>query len=201
MNWRRIVIYYGLAAVFGAYFLAFVWDPAGEGPRLTDVQAPPQSRFLPFSRESIQELRLHREGLVIRCQLDGDTWRVIEPPGASATSSLVTGLIENLTLEQETRVVQEEAEDLTSYGLTPPYATIILKGRTEAELATVFIGDRNPTSTAVYASKEGSSEVVLLGYGALYYGQLLFEAVTDSSPNTNGSPQAPAPAQDTDTSP
>ena len=63
--------------------------------------------------------------------------------------------------------MQEAADDLAAYGLKPPHATIvILKGRTESDLATVFIGGRNPTSTAVYASKEGSSEVVLLGYSA-----------------------------------
>lgn len=184
MSWRRIGLYYGLAVIFGAHFFAFVWDPAGEGPRIGEAYAPAQSRFLPFSRESVQELELHRDGQVIRCRLDRDTWRVIEPEGGNATSSLVTSLIENLTLEQETRVVQEAADDLAAYGLKPPHATIVLKGRTEADLATVFIGSRNPTSTAVYASKEGSSEVVLLGYSAFYYEELLFEAATGSTAGT-----------------
>ena len=192
MSWRRIGIYYGLALVFGAYFLVFLWDPIGEGPRLADY-APTQSRFLPFSRESIQELQLHREGQVITCQLDGDSWKVLEPQGAHVTSSLVSSLIENLTMEQETRVVKEEADDLAAYGLKPPHATVILKGKTESDLATVFIGGHNPTSTAVYASIEGSSQVVLLGYNARYYEELLFEAATGATAGTNGSPAA-APA-------
>ena len=187
MSWRRIGIYYGLALVFGAYFLVFLWDPIGEGPRLAGY-APTQSRFLPFSRESIQELQLHREGQVITCQLDGNIWKVVEPQGGNVTSSLVSSLIENLTMEQETRVVKEEAEDLAAYGLKPPHATIILKGKTEGDLATVFIGGRNPTSTAVYASIEGSSQVVMLGYNARYYEELLFEAATGATAGTNGSP-------------
>ncbi len=193
MSWRRIGIYYGLGLVFGVYFLVFLWDPIGEGPRLADY-APTQSRFLPFSRESIQELQLHREGQVITCQFDGNIWKVVEPQGGNVTSSLVSSLIENLTMEQETRVVKEEAEDLAAYGLKPPHATIILKGKTEGDLATVFIGGRNPTSTAVYASTEGSSQVVMLGYNARYYEELLFEAATGATAGTNGSP-AEAPAQ------
>ena len=187
MSWRRIGIYYGLAVVFGAYFFVFLWDPVGEGPRLTE-DAPTQSRFLPFSRESIQELQLRREGRVIRCQFDGSSWQVVEPQGGNATSYLVSSLIESLTTEQETQVVREEAEDLAAYGLKPPHATIVLKGRTESDLATVFIGGRNPTTTAVYASKEGSSQVVLLGYSARYYEELLFEAATGITAGTNGTP-------------
>lgn len=195
MSWRRIGIYYGLAVLFGGYFLAFLWDPVGEGP-ITEPYAPAQSRFLPFSRESINELQLLREGLVITCQYDGERWQVVDPPGAAATSSLVTSLIENLTLEKETRIVKEQADDLTAYGLQPPHATIVLKGKTETDLAKILIGGRNPTSTAVYASKEGSSQVVLLGYNARYYEELLYEAVTGSTAGTNGTP-AQASAQDT----
>ena len=196
MSWRRIGIYYSLAVVFGAYFLAFVWDPVGERPHLREY-SPTQSRFLPFSRESIQELQLHREGQLVRCLFDGDRWQVVEPQGGYATSSLVSSLIESLTMEQETRVVHEAADDLAVYGLRPPRATIILKGRTESDLATVLIGGRNPTSTAVYASKEGSPEVVLLGYSAFYYEELLFEAATEATAGTNGNPEAAEPAQDT----
>ncbi len=193
MSWLRIGVYYSLAAVFGVYFFAFVWDPVGERPHLREY-APTQSRFLPFSRESIQELQLHRDGQVVRCLFDGDSWQVVEPQGGYATSSLVTSLIENLTMEQETQVVEEAADDPAVYGLKPPHATIILKGKTESDLATVFIGGRNPTSTAVYASKEGSPEVVLLGYSAFYYEELLFEAATET---THGSPEAVEPARDT----
>lgn len=195
MSWRRIGLYYGLAVAFGVYFFAFVWDPVGERPHLREY-SPTQSRFLPFTRDSIQELQLHREGQVIRCLFDGDSWQVVEPLGGYATSSLVTSLIENLTTEQETRVVQEATDDLAAYGLNPPHATIVLKGRTESELATIFIGSRNPTSTAVYASKEGSPEIVLLGYSAFYYEELLFEAATDFTAGPNGSPEATEPAQE-----
>lgn len=187
MSWRRIGSYYGLAILFGAYFFVFLWDPIGEGPRLQEY-APAQSRFLPFSRESVNELQLLRDDVVITCKRDGERWQVIDPPSAQVTSDLVTSLIESLTLERETRIVREQVDDLKTYGLKPPHATIILKGKTDADLAKILIGGRNPTSTAVYASKEGSSQVVLLGYNARYYEELLYEAVTGSTAGTNGTP-------------
>jgi hypothetical protein len=106
---------------------------------------------------------------------------VLEPQGANVTSDLISGLIENLTLERETSTVTENATDLALYGLEPPHATIILTGENDQELVKISIGGRNPTSTAVYVKKEGSPQVVLLGYNARYYEELLFEAATGAT--------------------
>lgn len=190
MTWRRIGVYYGLAILFGSYFVFFLWDSVGEGPKARGLNTAVQSRFLPFSEESIHKLQLQREGQVITCQKNGKIWQVLEPQGANVTSSLVSSLIESLTLERETSSVNENADDLTLYGLEPPHATIVLTGKDEQGLATILIGGRNPTSTAVYVKKEGSSQVVLLGYNARYYEELLFEAATGA---TLGIGQTPEP--------
>ncbi len=180
MTWRRIGVYYGLAILFGSYFVFFLWDAVGDGPhRGPNVSV--RSRFLPFTEESVQQLQLQREGQVITCRKNGEIWQVLEPQGANVTSSLVSGLIESLTLERETSSVNENATDLTSYGLEPPHAIIVLTGKDDQELAKISIGGHNPTSTAVYVKKEGSPQVALLGYNARYYEELLFEAATGST--------------------
>jgi hypothetical protein len=84
--------------------------------------------------------------------------------------------VEGLVVEKETQVIDEATEDPSSYGLDPPHATVVLKGGANNVIATVFLGDRNPPSTAVYARKEGSPQIVLLGYSVRYYEELIFEA-------------------------
>ena len=197
MTWRRIGVYYGLAILFGSYFAFFLWDSVGEGPKARGLNTPVQSRFLPFTEESIHKLQLQREGQVITCQKNGEIWQVLEPPGANVTSSLVSSLIESLTLERETSSVNENADDLTLYGLEPPHATIVLTGKDDQGLATISIGGRNPTSTAVYVKKESSSQVVLLGYNARYYEELLFEAATGATLGIGQTPETPGTIPET----
>lgn len=198
MTWRRIGVYYGLAILFGSYFVFFLWDSVGDAPKIgPNANVRVQSRFLPFDEESIQQLQLEREGQVITCQKNGEIWQVLEPQGANVTSSLVSSLIESLTLERETSSVNENATDLTLYGLEPPHATITLTGKGDQELAKISIGGRNPTSTAVYVKKGGSPQVVLLGYNARYYEELLFEAATGATAGIGQTPEPPNPSSET----
>jgi hypothetical protein len=175
MTWRRIAVYYALAIALGGYFLLFEWQPGGERP-LPEQRLIQQTRFLPIPKEEIQEVQVRRDTGVVTCQRNGQAWRVVEPPGAQVTSSLLDSFVEGLVVEKEVQVIEEAKGDLSSYGLDHPHATVVLKGGANNVIATVFLGDRNPTSTAVYARKEGSPQVVLLGYSIRYYEELIFEA-------------------------
>jgi len=173
MTWRRIVVYYALAVAVGGYFFFFEWEPSGEKPLTVPKRVMTQSKFLPISRDEIVELELHRDGATVICRRDGDKWRVIEPAGAPVTSDLIVSFVENLTPEKEVQIMEEAAKDLAPYGLDQPRVTVSVKGK--SILATVLIGDRNPTGSAVYARKENSQQVVLLGSGVSYYEELIFE--------------------------
>jgi hypothetical protein len=175
MTWRRIAVYYALSLILGGYYVAFEWRPNSEAP-IRGAQPVVQNRFLPIAREDIHELVLRRPHATVQCRRTGDTWETIEPSGAKITSALITSLVENLTREKEVQVVEQAANDFAPYGLAQPYSTLELKGVGKNLLATVFVGDRNPTESAVYARKEHSTQVVLLGYNVRYYEELVFEA-------------------------
>jgi len=173
MTWRRIGIYYLLAVALGGYFFLFEWEPGGERPIIAPQRVVTQSKFLPISREEISELELHRDGATVVCRRDGEKWQVIEPAGAQVTSDLIVSFVENLTPEKEVQIMEEAAKDLTPYGLDQPRVTVTVRGKNI--LATVLIGDRNPTGSAVYARKENSQQVVLLGSSVSHYEELIFE--------------------------
>lgn len=175
MSWRRIAVYYTLCVVLGGYYLLFERRPDPEKP-IFQPRPVQQSRFLPIPREQIRILTLRRGDATITLQRNEQGWHVIEPAGAKVTSALVTSLVESLTVEKEIQIVAEAPKDLTPYGLAPPQAEILIQGATENVVTTVFLGDRNPTATAVYARRDNSPEVVLLGFSVKYYGDLIFEA-------------------------
>lgn len=176
MTWRRIATYYVLSLIIGGYYFAFAWRPNPDQP-IRGPRPMVQHRFLPIARDDIHELVLRRSDVVVQCRRNGDSWEILEPEGAQVTSAIVTSLIENLTMEKEVQVVEQSATDLKPYGLAPPYSTLELKGEGQNLLATVLIGDRNPTESAVYARIANSPRIVLLGYSVRYYEELIFESV------------------------
>ncbi len=173
MTWRRIALYYILGTVLGGYFFLFEWQPDSERP-IHRARPIAQSRLLPIPRDEIREVSLRRAVLVVSFRRNGQQWQVIEPDGAQVTSALVTSFVENLTPEKELQVIDEAPGDLSPYGLDHPSSTVIIKG--DHTVTTIFIGSTNPTSSAVYARKEHSPQVVLLGHSVRYYGDLIFQA-------------------------
>jgi hypothetical protein len=176
MTWKRVGVYYALCVILGGYFFLVEKRPKSERPLLvSETRTAQQSRFLPITRNDIQEVILRRNTGTLTCRRNGQAWQVVEPPGVQVPPDLLASFVENLTPEKEVQVINEAAKDLSAYGLDRPSSTIVIKGAQNAPVATVFLGDRNPTSSAVYARKENSSQVVLLGYSVKYYEDLIFE--------------------------
>jgi hypothetical protein len=175
MTWRRIGVYYALCAVLGSYYFLFEQRPSSEKP-IFDARPVQQSQFLPIARDQIYTLVLRRGDGVVTVGRNEQGWHVIEPSGAPITSALITSLVESLTIDREIQIVDRAPGDFAPYGLAPPDSAITIKGEKDNVVTTVFIGDRNPTATAVYARKDNSPEVVLLGFSVKYYEDLIFEA-------------------------
>lgn len=175
MTWRRITVYFALSLILGGYYFAFEWRPNSEKP-IRDARPVVLNRFLPIAREDIHELVLRHANAVVRCKRKGEIWEVVEPAEAKVTSAVVTSLVESLTVEKEVQVVDQSAADFAPYGLAQPFSTLEIRGTEQKLLATVFVGNRNPTESAVYARKENSPQVVLLGYSVRYYEELILEA-------------------------
>lgn len=180
MTWRRITVYYLLSIILGGYYFVFEWRPGGEKPR-ANARPVQQSRFLPIAQSDVHELVLQNSTTRVHFRRNGEVWEVVEPVGAKVTSALVSSLLENLTAEKEVQTVEQSATNLAPYGLAQPFVTLEIKGATNNILATVLVGDRNPTASAVYARKESSPQVVLLGYSIRYYSELIGEAAGPSN--------------------
>jgi hypothetical protein len=180
MSWRRIITYYLLFAFLGGYYFLFETQPQREveAPRAAPVQPAGQMRpFLNLTQESIQELVVRRLDGEVVCRREGDSWQVVEPASVRRVpSSLITSLVENLVQSREAEVMAEAPADLSPFGLDMPRSTLVLKTNNQNASVTVFLGDRNPPATAVYARLEGSPQVFLLGLTVKYYEELLFES-------------------------
>ena len=114
-------------------------------------------KLLGVEADSVTALTLQPAG--IRLKKEAGKWRVVGPVEYAADLSSVESLLQRLESAQREREIAYEAEDFVLDGLAPEQRQIIVShaGRSD----TVFLGDKNPTSSFVYARVNSKPQVVL----------------------------------------
>jgi hypothetical protein len=99
-------------------------------------------------------------GETIMWERDGDQWLITFPVrdmGEKSTIDMFLGQIApGQKLEEFTGV-----QDLSQYGLDPPYAVVILESERYGRTDTLLIGGKTPTSFRAYVSLDSSRDVVV----------------------------------------
>ena len=171
MTWRRALAYWACFLVLAVYYLLVLRQPSQPVPaHLT--RAP----FLNVPERQIDALELRRGTTVIRCRRVDGRWQVVEPAGCRVPSDLVTALVDNLTQLPDVEVVDEGQGDLAQFGLAPPVSQMTLT-MTGGKVRSLRFGSRNPSGTAIYAQRDDSHRVFLIGLNVRYYEDLVFQGI------------------------
>jgi hypothetical protein len=111
--------------------------------------------------DKIQEIRVKagEETSLLR-KADG-TWRMSEPIDADADQTEISSIASNLSSLEVNRVVEENAGDLSQYGLAQPAVEVSFKadGGASGQLA---LGDKTAAQSDIYAMKPGEKKVFLV---------------------------------------
>jgi hypothetical protein len=182
MTWRRAALYWAFFIVLAVYYVAVEREPAGEA-----VAHLTRAPFLNIPEEQIAAVQVQRGASVVRCRRLGGRWKVVDPPDNSVPSDLIAGLITNLTQLPDVEVVADNPADLTQFGLDAPISQLVLTP-VSGDPITVRLGNRNPAGTALYAQRDTSGRVFLIGLNVRYYEDLLFEGV-QREPQANVKPE------------
>lgn len=142
-------------AGLGAY-IYFVDNkrPAGGG-------AEEKAKVFTVEADKVEEVTItsDSESSTLR-KVDG-TWRMTTPLQADADQTEISSVTNALSTVEVNRVVEENATDLTSYGLAKPRITVAYKAAGGGE-GQLLIGDKTPTQSDVYAMKPGEKRVFLV---------------------------------------
>jgi hypothetical protein len=172
VRWRGVLLcWVVLGALVAEYWLV-------ERPHARRVDATPtRPRFVPVRPGEVREVRLSRDGRTVVSRREGGGWAVLEPTGTSIPPDLIAAFANALTEAEEiARVAGAEAEP-GAYGLDARATRVELRPEAGAPVV-VSIGGANPTGTAVYARREASPDVVLIGRNVRYYEDLIFQALS-----------------------
>ena len=154
---RSFLILLVLGAGFGAYiyFVELKRDTADTGEARDKVFA--------VEAEKIDEVTIKSEsGARTTLKKSGTNWQVVEPAAsaAGADQTEISGITTNLSTLEQQRVIEENPQDLTQFGLASPRIEVTFKA--DGKSQTLLIGSKTPTGSDVYAKVGDSPKVFLI---------------------------------------
>ena len=152
MNFRISFILIVLLAVVGGYVLFFELQRGEE-------RDPEPPQFYNLEEQQIQSVVFtHQEETLAFVKREG-TWYFDDAAGDAVDMNRWSGIPLLLTGPRSRRLLEEQIDDLTLYGLEPP-VTLIQITLLDGRQLNVLLGDQTPDGSANYA--------LLEGFGALF---------------------------------
>ena len=127
------------------------------------ADADAKKKVFTYEADKITELQVksRTETTLLRKDSAG-TWAIVQPAAAEADRNSVTDIVTSIANLEEERVVDENASDLSAYGLADPRVDLTFRVDGEKEPKRVLFGDKTPTGTALYAKLPNDKRVFLV---------------------------------------
>ena len=144
-----------------AYFGAF------KGKQKEEEQKTAEEKIASFKAADVTEVDLHSKGadFVITASGEGEQkWHLSKPIATLADKSTLEGLVNQFADMKRKRAFDAQPDDLKSFGLEPPLATVAFK--TGDKTQTYLIGKKNGFDDVVYLQRDGDTKVALVPVAA-----------------------------------
>jgi ribosomal protein L12E/L44/L45/RPP1/RPP2 len=116
-------------------------------------------KLLTIPDDQFQEIRIKkRTGEVENLKRENGKWRLVEPQPLAADQDTVTSIVSTLGALTADKIIEPNATDLASYGLTTPTLDITITKK-DGKTAEVLVGDSTPTNSGSYAKLAGDPRV------------------------------------------
>jgi hypothetical protein len=118
-------------------------------------------KVMPYESDSVRVLRVGTEEGDVVSLRDNSGWKITEPVKTKVDQNEIDNLLSNLFAASIERELEEPPDNLSQYGLETPNVSVHIEG-TEFISDTLYIGEKNPTGTFVYARRSGNTQIFLL---------------------------------------
>lgn len=174
MSWRSAGVLWLVA-----FALAIAWWSGARSPSAPPAVEPspaPRSPAYRVERGEIASVEVRRGAAVLRWSAGPGGWRIEEPAGARIPAGALEAFVDQIVEGARGERLDGAALDPAEVGLERPRLVVKVQRRSGAPL-TLRLGDRVPTSTAVYAEVAESRTLFVAGLSFLTYADLLFRAL------------------------
>jgi hypothetical protein len=149
-----------IAVVLLAVLAGAIWW-SNKKQATTPAKSPTDtsSKLLTIPSDQIQEIRIKKAtGEVQDLKLVDGKWRILEPQQLAADQDAVTTMATSLSSLNADKTIEDNATDLSAYGLNSPTLDIIVTKK-DGKTAELLIGDATPTNSGNYAKLPDSPRV------------------------------------------
>ncbi len=122
-----------------------------------DEEKKIEEKLLNVDKNKISEIYLEPSG--IHVVKDSSEWKIVAPIKTEGEKSSIDAIANLFNWAKTERVVSSNADDYPQFGLKPAKGKMILVHDGSSD--TLFIGDKSPTGSLVFARKAGSPDVFL----------------------------------------
>ncbi len=124
------------------------------------VQQQKVQRLLPFDYREVTELKITTRTETIQLSRDDrHRWSVRKPVQAKADAREIGKILRALEIGKISRVIQEDAKDLSDYGLDSP--NVIIQLTTAGQSETLSLGGVSPLTSTLYAQRASDKQILL----------------------------------------
>jgi hypothetical protein len=159
---RNTLILLVLAAAIGSYsyFVESKHTPASEAKGDADTRG---KVFDKLDTAKIDDITVRgAAGETTHLKKSGNAWQIVEPsPQSPVDETEVSGLVSNLGTVEVSRVVDQDAKDLTKYGLVKPRIDVQFTAG-DKTVHQLQIGSKTVTGGDLYAKLGNDKKVILI---------------------------------------
>lgn len=142
----------------GAYIYFVTWKK----PESTDIDTKQEKLFAALQADKIDELKVKSSsGDTTTLKKSADGWQLLTPVASRADEGVVTSITSNLASTNVTRVVEDKATDLKSYGLDNPRIDIAFKAPGDKDYRHLLVGEKSPAGD-LFAKRSDDAKVLLI---------------------------------------
>ena len=154
--WSTLVLILVLAGLVSyIYFVDSERDGAADSER--------EKAFASVTAEDIEEIRItSADGETSRLTKADGTWKLVEPVQADADENELTSITSSLASLDIQRVVDENASDVTQYGLEPARIEVGFRTKGAQDMRRILLGEKTPTGGDLYARLPDQQRVFLV---------------------------------------
>ena len=161
---QTILLILLLAISVGVYFL--ILEPKKEKE---EIQKEKEKKLTDFSSQKVYEIWIEKKGgeeekgwEKIGFRRTEKKWDIIHPIWAEADRFSLNPIASRYSSIEIERVIEENPEDLSQYGLAPPRFKVSVKLKDSPSPLTFLIGDKSQVGYSIYLQKVGIPKVFLV---------------------------------------
>lgn len=155
---NAIILVVVVALLIGAYFLISSRKTTDDE---IDNQTSETVKFSDLTSDDVESVTLENADGTFVIVKKGDNWILSTPTDITPDSSVLSSIVINSASMTVDKVIEEDAKDLSLYGLDKPKVVVTVKPKTGDSIV-IDIGDKTPTNSGYYVKLHNENNVYIL---------------------------------------